>query len=55
MGKLPDWYALMRAARYLGVPPWQLQEQPAAWLTWALTSEAAEMEARKLAQDGQAI
>lgn len=36
----------MRAARYLGVAPWELLGQPAAWMLWALTAEAAENEAQ---------
>ena len=35
----------MHAARYLGVPPWDLAEQSSVWLRWALTMERAEGEA----------
>ena len=45
MGALPDYYSLLRAARYLGVAPWDLLEQSSLWQTWALTAEAAEGEA----------
>ena len=27
MGEIPDWYLLVRAARYLGVAPWDLASQ----------------------------
>lgn len=36
----------MRAARYLGVPPWELDEQPADWLYAALAYEHAELQAQ---------
>lgn len=39
----------MRAARYLGVPPWELAQRPTAWRDWALLSEAAEHEAERRA------
>lgn len=42
MGALPEWYLLLRAARYLQVAPWDLLEQPIAWLDWALMAENAE-------------
>lgn len=45
MGACPGWYALIRAARYLGVPPWELYEQPLCWQQWAQTAENAENEA----------
>lgn len=37
----------MRAARYLGVAPWELLERPLAWTEHALAAEAAELEAEK--------
>jgi hypothetical protein len=45
MGALPDWYTLLRAARYLQVAPWELLAQPQVWQEWALTAESAENEA----------
>lgn len=33
---MPEWYPLIKAARYLGVAPWELLEQPAIWVDWAL-------------------
>jgi len=50
MGACPEWYPLLRAARYLGVAPWDLAEQSLAWQEWALTAEAAEHEAMREAQ-----
>lgn len=43
---MPDWYPLLRAARYLGVPPWDLLEQASVWMRWAITAEGAENEAQ---------
>ena len=55
MGALPDWYPLMRAARYLGVAPWELLRQPSAWVSWALLAERVEGEVQEeLAQREQA-
>lgn len=42
---MPDWYPLLRAARYLRVAPWELQEHSVAWQNWAIMAEAAENEA----------
>lgn len=47
MGYLPDWYPLIRAARYLRVPPWELRERPVYWHDWALIAESAENEAAR--------
>lgn len=44
MGECPDWYELIQAARYLGVPPWDLAMQPVCWRNWA--SEAMRQEQR---------
>lgn len=35
----------MRAARVLGVAPWDLARVPVSWVSWALTVDAAEREA----------
>lgn len=32
----------------MSVPPWELAEQPKAWTNWALTAEAAEIEAQEM-------
>lgn len=42
---MPDYYPLIRAARYLGVAPWELLRQPRVWQEWAHICEAAENEA----------
>jgi hypothetical protein len=39
---MPDWYPVLRAARYLGVPPWELEDQWIGWMDRALMAEAAE-------------
>lgn len=43
---MPDWYPLLRAARYLNVAPWNLAERNVAWMHIALMAESAENEAR---------
>jgi len=48
MGACPEWYPLLKAARYLGVAPWELNQQPRMWLEWALTAQAAENEAQAM-------
>lgn len=48
MGECPEWYALIRAARYLSVSPWELAEKPFVWRDWALEAEASEAEAQKV-------
>jgi hypothetical protein len=48
MGAMPEWYPLIRAARYLGVAPWKLLEQQSTWLEWALIAESAENEAQAM-------
>lgn len=45
IGAVPDWYPLIRAARYLGVPPWELADQPTYMMHWALLAESAENQA----------
>lgn len=47
MGECPEWYALFRASKYLGVAPWDLAAQPKAWQAWAEMAEAAEVEAKQ--------
>lgn len=51
MGEAPDWYRLLRAAKYLGVPPWDLAERPVWWREVALAAEAAEATASKSRQN----
>jgi hypothetical protein len=38
---------LIAIARYLGVPPWELERQPQYWQSWAQTAMAAEAMAEK--------
>jgi len=47
MGSIPDWYLTIRAAKYLGVPPWDLMDKSRIWMMWALHAEAAEARAEK--------
>ncbi len=47
LGECPDWYPLLVAARYLGVPPWELAKQSKVWMDWALAASAAEALASK--------
>lgn len=47
MGDVPDWYQAIAAAKYLGVAPWDLLEQPQIWTDWALSGAGAEGGARK--------
>lgn len=42
MGEAPDWWFHVRAARYLGVSPWDLAGQPVFWRNVALISEDVE-------------
>jgi hypothetical protein len=44
----------MRAAKYLGVAPWDLLQQPAIWLVWALRAERAEADAAEDQRRAQA-
>lgn len=50
---MPDEYPLIRAARYLGVAPWELAERSVFWQEWALLFEAAEHRAQAIAADIQ--
>lgn len=47
---MPEWYPLIRAARWLGVAPWDLAEQPSFWREAALESELAEGDANRYLQ-----
>lgn len=42
MGEVPDWYQHLRAAKYLGVAPWDLAAQPVFWREAALAAEQVE-------------
>jgi hypothetical protein len=47
MGEMPDYYPLVRAARYLHVAPWELTEQAVWWQDVANICETAEGEAQE--------
>ena len=49
-GSAPEWYGLLRAAKYLGVAPWDLNRQPLVWRLWAHEAEGAEAAAQKHAR-----
>jgi len=44
----PDWYALVQAAKYLGVAPWDLMRQSIYWQDKALIALSAEHDAREI-------
>lgn len=44
----PKWYAVIQAAKYLGVAPWELLEQSIYWEDKAFIAMTAEQEARKI-------
>jgi hypothetical protein len=45
--KAPPIFLLLRAAKYLGVPPWELAEKPMVWQHYALLMESAEAQANE--------
>jgi hypothetical protein len=51
MGSVPSWYRLLKAAQYLGVPPWVLQTKPMTWVNMAEAAQAAEAHARATQND----
>lgn len=51
MGEAPDWWFLIRAARYLGVAPWELSKQPEFWMNAALVTENVELEFEQQQRD----
>lgn len=53
-GEIPTWYFVLRAAKYLGVAPWELADQPIFWMRVALATESAELEAEKAREHRQA-
>ena len=46
-GAMPDWYVMIRVARWLGVSPWELNQQNEVWLDWAIDAMNAEALAEK--------
>jgi hypothetical protein len=53
VGQCPEWYKLIRAARYLGVPSWELARQPVWWVDVAIIAEEAEAEMMKHANSSR--
>lgn len=49
--RCPDWYPLIKAAKYLGVDPWELAARSQAWTNWALAAMTAEAEADESVQN----
>lgn len=54
MGECPSWYRLLKAAKYLGVPPWELAKQPHTWVNMAEAAQDAEAHARAVHEKRQA-
>jgi len=48
---MPDWYPLIKAARVLGCKPWELMDQPPAWVSWANGVDGAERRAENTLRD----
>jgi hypothetical protein len=53
MGEAPDWYVHLRAAKYLGVAPWELDDQPLFWKNAALVAEDVENQYQQQQNDKQ--
>ena len=51
MGSVPPWFQVIKAARWLGVPPWELLTRPPVWMEWALVAETAEATAQRQANE----
>jgi hypothetical protein len=51
MGDVPPWFSVIKAARWVGVPPWELLTRPRVWMEWALAAEAAEATAQRQANE----
>lgn len=57
----PDWYVVIRTARYFHVAPWEMVAPGTAakigrewWLLWAMISEGAEAKAEQIVRKGLA-
>lgn len=48
MGSAPSWYRLLKAAKYLGVAPWDLATKPLTWVNMAEEAQAAEVHAEAM-------
>lgn len=42
MGEAPQWFVLMKVAKWLGVPPWDLARQPVGWYRMAVLAMSLE-------------
>jgi hypothetical protein len=40
--EMPDWYPLIRTARYYNVPPWELLDAPEIWYHLGRAAQNAE-------------
>lgn len=47
IGEVPLWYRVIRAAKYLGVPPWDLISRSVYWLQAAEAAASAEAAAEQ--------
>lgn len=50
MGSPPLWYRIVRASKFLGVSPWDLEARPFTYLLQAEAAQSAEASARKAAE-----
>lgn len=53
MGYIPNEYRLFRAARYTGVPPWELEQVSSYWMNTAQAFESIEAEAERKLRERQ--
>lgn len=53
MGESPLWYRLLRASKYLGVPPWELAKRPVSWVAMAEAAQDAEAHAEAVRRKNQ--
>jgi hypothetical protein len=51
VGEAPLWYRVLRAAKFLGVAPWDLAEAPYTWMEQAEAAQAAEHSAEQARKD----
>lgn len=51
MGEVPEWYRVIKAAKYLGVSPWDLADQSIYWVSAAEAAQEVDALAEKIAQE----
>jgi len=51
--RCPDWYAVIQAAKYLGVAPWEMLEQSVFWFDKAIIAISAENQAQEILRKHQ--